>query len=159
MSQRIQTCLWFDNNAEEAVNFYILVFPNSKILTMSYYTENMPGTPGDVLMVSFQMEGQEFLALNGGPHFTFSPAISLYVNCETQEEIDTLWEKLLADGGKESECGWLTDKFGLSWQIVPSMVQQMISDPDPARSNRVMQAIMKMVKLDLATLKRAYEGE
>lgn len=160
--QKITPCLWFDNQAEEAVNFYISVFKNSKIMSIARYGEagaEVSGRPkGTVMTVTFQLDGQEFMALNGGPVFTFSPAISFIVNCETQEEVDELWEKL-SEGGDEKaqQCGWLKDKYGVSWQIVPAILGEMMSDPDPEKSNRVMKALLPMKKLDIKTLKRVYE--
>jgi predicted 3-demethylubiquinone-9 3-methyltransferase (glyoxalase superfamily) len=157
--QKITPFLWFDDNAEEAAKFYTSIFRNSRIVNVARYGEagaKSSGRPkGSVMTVAFELEGQPFVALNGGPVFTFSPAISLFVNCETQKEIDELWEKL-TDGGEEVECGWLKDKYGVSWQIVPSGIVEMISDRDPARSDRVMQAVVKMKKLDMAVLKKAY---
>jgi predicted 3-demethylubiquinone-9 3-methyltransferase (glyoxalase superfamily) len=157
--QKITPFLWFDDNAEEAAKFYTSIFRNSRIVNVARYGEagsKSSGRPkGSVMTVAFELEGQPFVALNGGPVFTFSPAISLFVNCETQKEIDELWEKL-TDGGEEVECGWLKDKYGVSWQIVPSGIVEMISDPDAARSDRVMQAVVKMKKLDIAVLKKAY---
>lgn len=152
--QKITTFLWFDNNAEEAANFYCSIFKNSRVLNMSRYTEGLPGPKGTVMTVDFELDGQRFTALNGGPQFKFTEAISLVVNCETQAEIDYFWEKLSA-GGAESQCGWLKDKYGLSWQIVPSIIGELISDKDPERSNRVMQEVLKMKKLEIETLKRA----
>ena len=154
---KIKPCLWFDQNAEEAVNFYITIFKNSRVLNASYYNEAGPGEPGSVLMISFELEGQEFQALNGGPHFQFTPAISLSVGVETQAELDKLWNQLSADPEQE-QCGWLIDKFGLSWQIVPSIVGELMNDQDPERSKRVMEAILKMKKLDIEALKQAHEG-
>jgi len=155
--QKITTFLWFDDQAEEAAHFYTSIFKNSRILHTSYYVENTPGTEGTVMTVSFQLEGQEFMALNGGPHFNFTEAISLYVNCENQEEVDELWEKL-SDGGEPGRCGWLKDKHGISWQIVPTILGDLIQDKDTEKSNRVMQALLKMKKLDIKTLQQAYEG-
>ena len=155
--QKIRPCLWFDDNAEEAVNFYTSVFKNSKIGDVSRYGEAGPGKPGTVLTMTFELEGQEFIALNGGPMFQFNEAISLSVDCKTQEEVDELWSKLTA-GGKESQCGWLKDKFGLSWQIVPRVLIEMLSDRDPEKSKRVMEAMLKMRKIDTRELKKAYEG-
>ncbi len=152
--QKITPFLWFDNNAEEAANFYCSIFKNSRVLNMSRYTEGLPGPKGTVMTVDFELDGQRFTALNGGPQFKFTEAISLVVNCETQAEIDYFWEKLSA-GGAESQCGWLKDKYGLSWQIVPSIIGELISDKDPERSNRVMQEVLKMKKLEIETLKRA----
>ncbi len=158
--QKVMPCLSFDDNAEEAVQFYTSIFKNSKIITTTRYGEagaEAAGRPqGSVMTILFQIEGQEFLALNGGP-VTFSPAISFIVNCETQEELDTLWEKLSA-GGEEVQCGWLKDKYGVSWQIDPAiLLGEMLQDKDAERANRVMQAMLQMVKLDIAELKRAYE--
>jgi predicted 3-demethylubiquinone-9 3-methyltransferase (glyoxalase superfamily) len=155
--QKITTFLWFDNNAEEAANFYVSIFKNSKILNTSRYGDAGPGPKGSVMTCTFQLEGQEFIALNGGPHFKFTEAISLFVDCETQEEVDTLWNKLTANGGAPSQCGWLKDKFGLSWQIIPSALMEMMSDRDPAKSRRVMEAMMQMSKIELQKLKQAYD--
>ena len=157
--QKITTYLWFDNNAEEAMNFYISIFKSSKILDLVRYGDAGPGPKGQVMMGSFQLEGQKFLALNGGPQFKFTEAISLLVDCETQEEVDDLWAKLTADGGAPSQCGWLKDKFGLSWQIVPSALPEMLKDPDPEKSKRVMEALLQMGKLDINRLRQAYEGK
>jgi predicted 3-demethylubiquinone-9 3-methyltransferase (glyoxalase superfamily) len=154
--QKITPFLWFDGNAEEAVNFYTSIFKDSKILGMSYYGDAGPGLKGSVMTASFILNGQEFIALNGGPHFKFTEAISFSVNCETQSEIDELWSKLSA-GGEEQMCGWLKDKFGLSWQIVPPILGKLMSDKDPQKSKRVMQAMMKMKKIDISKLKQAYE--
>ncbi|HEX5886250.1 MAG TPA: VOC family protein [Pyrinomonadaceae bacterium] len=154
--QKITPFLWFDNNAEEAADFYCSIFKNSRVLNVSRYGEAVPGPKGEVMTVEFELDGQKFTALNGGPQFKFTEAISLVVNCETQEEIDYFWEKLSA-GGAESKCGWLKDKYGLSWQVVPAIVGEWISG-DPERSNRVMQEVMKMEKLEIEPLKRAYEG-
>jgi predicted 3-demethylubiquinone-9 3-methyltransferase (glyoxalase superfamily) len=156
--QKITPFLWFDGKAEEAANFYVSLFKNSKILRVSRYGEAGPGPKGSVLTVSFQLNGQEFVALNGGPQFKFTEAVSFVVNCETQEEIDLYWEKL-SEGGWKDQCGWLKDKYGLSWQVVPTVLGEMVSDPDPKRSNRVMEAILKMKKLDIQKLKQAYEQE
>jgi len=155
--QKITPFLWFDSQAEEAANFYTSIFKDSKILSVSRFGEAGPGPRGTVMSVTFQIEGQQFMALNGGTLFTFSPAISLYVNCETQGEIDDLWQKLLA-GGQEERCGWLKDKYGLSWQIIPSVLGEMLNDPDPSKSQRVMRAMLQMVKMDINALKQAYEG-
>jgi predicted 3-demethylubiquinone-9 3-methyltransferase (glyoxalase superfamily) len=156
-SQKITPCLWFDNQAEEAVHFYISVFKNAKVLSTARYGEAGPGPVGAVMTMTFQLEGQEFMALNGGPHFTFSPAISLLVNCETQQEVDTLWEQL-SRGGKTEQCGWLQDKYGLSWQIVPAVLGEIMQGPDAVKSQRVMQAMLQMKKLDIEKLKQAYAG-
>ncbi len=155
--QKITTFLWFDANAEEAMDHYISIFKNSKILSVSRYGDAGPGPKGSVMVGTFQLEGQEFMALNGGPEFKFSEAISLQVSCESQAEIDDLVAQL-TQGGELGPCGWLKDKFGLSWQIVPSVLSRMLTDPDPKKSNRVMEAVLKMKKLDIAQLKRAYEG-
>ncbi|AYB35571.1 VOC family protein [Chryseolinea soli] len=154
--QKITPFLWFDGNAEEAVNFYTSTLKNSRIVSMSRYGEGAPVPKGTVMSATFILEGQEFMALNGGPMFTFSPAISFFVKCETQEEIDTLWEKLSA-GGKKDRCGWLKDKFGVSWQIIPPILGEMLQDKDPQRAQRVMQAMMQMDKIDIKKLKQAYD--
>lgn len=155
--QKIAPCLWFDGKAEGAMKFYTSIFKNSKVGKISYYGDAGPGEKGSVMAVSFELDGQEFMGLNGGPNFSFTPAISFFVNCETQEEVDHYWDKLL-QGGQPQQCGWLTDKFGVCWQIVPNALGEMMSDKDPEKSRRVMQAMLKMIKLDVATLKRAYEG-
>ena len=154
--QKITPFLWFDNQAEEAVNFYVSIFNNSKVVSMSRFGDAGPGPKGAVM--SFELEGQQFMALNGGPLYKFSPAISFFVNCETQEEIDDLWEKLSA-GGEVQQCSWLKDKYGLTWQIIPSILLPMLSDKDPAKAQRVMQAMLQMVKLDINTLKQAYDQQ
>jgi predicted 3-demethylubiquinone-9 3-methyltransferase (glyoxalase superfamily) len=154
--QKITPFLWFDNNAEEAINFYLSIFKNSKIVSMTRYGEAGPGPKGTVMAATFQLDGQEFFALNGGPQFKFSPAVSFFVKCETQQEIDELWEKLSA-GGAKNRCGWLQDKYGLSWQIVPPVLGEMLSDRDPAKSQRVMKAMLQMDKIDIARLRQAYE--
>jgi predicted 3-demethylubiquinone-9 3-methyltransferase (glyoxalase superfamily) len=153
--QKITPFLWFDNNAEEAINFYLSIFKNSKIVSMTRYGEAGPGPKGTVMAATFQLDGQEFFALNGGPQFKFSPAVSFFVKCETQQEIDELWEKLSA-GGAKNRCGWLQDKYGLSWQIVPPVLGEMLSDKDPGKSQRVMKAMLEMDKIDIARLKQAY---
>lgn len=155
--QKITTCLWFDNNAEEAVNFYTSIFRNSKVLEVARYGEAGPGPEGSVLTMRFQLDGVELMALNGGPVFKFTEAISLSVDCQSQAEVDELWEKL-SEGGEIQQCGWLKDKYGLSWQIVPAVLGEMMSDPDPEKSNRVMEAVLKMRKLDIKALQEAYEG-
>jgi predicted 3-demethylubiquinone-9 3-methyltransferase (glyoxalase superfamily) len=155
--QKIVPFLWFDGNAEEAMNFYVSIFKNSKVVRVTRYGDAGPGPKGSVMSCTFQLEGQEFYALNGGPQFKFTPAISLFVNCETQQEVDELWKKLTA-GGREDQCGWLQDKFGLSWQIIPTALGKMLGDKDPKKANRAMQAMLKMKKLDIATLQRAYNG-
>jgi predicted 3-demethylubiquinone-9 3-methyltransferase (glyoxalase superfamily) len=153
--QKITPFLWFNDQAEEAMKFYTSIFKNSKIASVTRYGEAGPGPRGTVMMGTFQLEGQDFMALNGGPLFTFTEAISFFVDCKTQEEVDELWEKLSA-GGKTSQCGWLKDKYGLSWQIIPSALRELMSDPDPEKSKRVMQAMLKMTKIDIAGLKQAY---
>lgn len=155
--QKITPCLWFDGKAEEAMNFYVSIFKNSKVGSVSRYGEAGPGPKGSVMVATFQLEGQEFMALNGGPQYTFSPAISFMVNCKAQEEVNELWEKL-SEGGQIQQCGWLQDKFGVSWQIVPTALGELMRDKDPEKSKRVMQAMLKMKKLDIAELRRAYEG-
>src|ERR1700756_4354291 len=154
MMQKIVTFLWFDNQAEEAANLYVSVFKNSKIGTVRRYGKAGPGPEGSVMTVTFQLEGQEFYALNAGPHFKFTPAISLFMNCESQEEVDELWEKLSA-GGRKDRCGWLTDKFGLSWQIIPSVLGELLNDKDAEKSQRVMKAMRKMDKIEIDALKQA----
>ena len=156
--QKITPCLWFDNNAEEAVNHYLSIFKNSKINKVLRCGDAGPGPKGSVLTIAFQLEGQDFIALNGGPIFKFNEAISLSVDCKSQIEVDDLWEKLSA-GGQESRCGWLKDKFGLSWQVVPSALVEMLQDPDPEKAKRVMAAMMKMGKIDIAQLKQAYDRQ
>ena len=159
--EKITPCLWFDDNAEEAVEFYVFIFKNSRIKKVARYGEagaKASGRPtGSVMTISFQLEGQDFLALNGGPVFIFTPAISLMVNCKTQKEIDELWKKLSADPDAE-QCGWLRDKFGVSWQIVPAIIGKMVADEDTKRADRVMQAVLQMKKLDIQTLEKAYQG-
>jgi len=154
--QKITPFLWFNDQAEEAMNFYTSIFKYSKIVSVTRYGEAGPGPKGTVMMGTFQLEGQEFMALNGGPLFTFTEAISFFVDCKTQQEVDELWEKLSA-GGKTSQCGWLKDKYGVSWQIVPTALRELLSDPDPEKSTRVMQAMLKMTKIEIDVLKRAYE--
>jgi predicted 3-demethylubiquinone-9 3-methyltransferase (glyoxalase superfamily) len=157
-TQKITTFLWFDNNAEEAVNFYVSIFKNSKVLKTTRYGEIGPGPKGAVMTISFQLDGEEFTALNGGPQFKFTEAMSLVVHCQTQEEVDYFWEKLSA-GGEKVECGWLKDKFGLSWQIVPDVLLELLEDSDEQKSQRVMKAMMQMKKLDIQGLKQAAEGQ
>ena len=154
--QKITTFLTYNDQAEQAANLYISIFPNSKIMSVTRYGASGPGPKGSVMSLTFQLAGQEFFALNGGASFKFAEGISLFVNCETQAEIDDLWEKL-SRGGKPGPCGWLTDKFGVSWQIVPSVLGKYLSDKDAAKSTRVMQAMLQMTKLDISKLKRAYE--
>ena len=159
--QKITPFLWFDDKAEEAANFYVSVFKNSKTGDITRYDEagaKASGRPaGSVMTIDFQLDGQEFVALNGGPHFKFTEAISFVVDCETQEEVDAFWEKL-TQGGEEVQCGWLKDKYGLSWQITPTVLTEMLKDKDPAKAKRVMEAMLKMKKIDIPTLKQAYEG-
>ena len=152
ITQKITPFLWFDNNAEEAMNFYVTVFNNSKINTVTRYGDTGPGPKGSVLTAAFELEGQKFVALNGGPRFKFTEAISFVISCETQKEIDYFWDKLTSDGGQESMCGWLKDKFGLSWQVVPAEIGSLLTGE---KSNQVMQAIMQMKKIDLGTLRQA----
>ena len=156
--QKITPCLWFDNNAEEAVNHYLSIFKNSKIGQILRCGEAGPGPKGSILTMTFQLEGQDFMALNGGPVFKFNEAISLSVDCKTQAEVDELWEKL-SEGGQKSQCGWLKDKFGLSWQVVPSALIKMLQDKNAAKSARVMSAMMQMNKLDIAKLQQAFDGQ
>jgi predicted 3-demethylubiquinone-9 3-methyltransferase (glyoxalase superfamily) len=156
--QKIAPFLWFDGNAEEAANFYVSIFKNSKIGSVSRYGEGAPLPKGTAMSATFQLDGQEFMALNGGPHFTFSPAISFFVNCETQEEVDELWEKLSA-GGEKQRCGWLKDKYGVSWQIIPTALGEMLQSKDAGKSRRVMEAMLKMDKIEIRGLKQAYEGQ
>jgi len=154
--QKITPFLWFDDKAEEAMNFYVSIFKNSKIVSVTRYGEAGPGPKGTVMTATFQLDGQEFAALNGGPQFKFTEAISFVVNCKTQEEVNEFWEKL-SEGGEKSRCGWLKDKYGLSWQIVPTVLEEMLQDNDAGRSQRVMRAMLQMDKIDIAGLKRAYE--
>jgi predicted 3-demethylubiquinone-9 3-methyltransferase (glyoxalase superfamily) len=156
--QKITTFLSYNGQAEEAVNFYTSIFKNSKIVSTSYYGDAGPAPAGTFMSAIFELEGQTFYALNGGPLFSFSYGISLFVNCITQEEIDNYWEKLSEDGGEKGPCGWLKDKFGVSWQIVPQVLSQMLNDKDPEKSKRVMQTMLKMHKLDIKPLKDAYDG-
>ena len=155
--QKIVTFLWFDNKAEQAANFYVSLFKNSKIGAVRRYGDAGPGPKGTVMTVSFQLDGQEFYALNGGPHFQFTPAISLFVNCDTQEEVDDLWDKL-SEGGRKDRCGWVTDKYGLTWQIIPTALGRLMGDPDPQKAARVMNAMLQMSKIDILQLQRAYDG-
>lgn len=149
--QKIVPYLWFDNQAEEAADFYTSLFNDSKIGSVSR------GPNGEVMIITFQLNGQEFMALNGGPRFTFTEAVSFYVNCETQAEVDELWARLAADGGEESQCGWLKDKYGLTWQIIPTILGNLMQDEDEAKAHRVMQALLQMKKIEIAELLRAYE--
>jgi predicted 3-demethylubiquinone-9 3-methyltransferase (glyoxalase superfamily) len=158
--QKITPFLWFDRNAEEAMKFYTSIFKNSKIMNLRRYDEagaTATGMPkGTVMTGTFELQGQQFMALNGGPHFKFSEAISFFVDCETQEEVDELWERL-SEGGEQGQCGWLKDKFGVSWQIIPTILGKLLNDPDPKKSQRVMNAMLQMTKLDIRGLKQAYE--
>jgi predicted 3-demethylubiquinone-9 3-methyltransferase (glyoxalase superfamily) len=156
--QKITPSLWFDGQAEEAMQFYVSTFKNSEIISIARYGDAGPGPKGSVMVATFELDGQRFLALNGGPQFTFSPAISFLVNCSTQEEVDYLWERL-SEGGEKNQCGWLRDKYGLSWQIVPTILGELMQDKDPEKSKRVMQAMLQMHKLDIAGLQRAYAQE
>jgi len=157
--QKISPFLWFDSNAEEAVDFYVSIFKDSKIKDVSRYGDAGPGPKGQVMVMSFEIEGQEFVALNGGPRFKFTEAVSFVVHCKGQKEVDHYWDKLLEGGGQTQACGWLKDRYGLSWQIVPRAMAQLLGGPDKAGAKRAMQAMMKMVKLDVAELERAYRGE
>lgn len=150
--KKITPFLWFDTQAEEAMNFYVSIFKNSKVLSVA------PGPNGTASSVSFELEGQEFMAFNAGPHFKFNEAISMFVNCQTQDEVDELWIKLTADGGEESQCGWLKDKYGLSWQIIPSALGELLGDKDPMKAKRAMDAMLQMSKIDIKALQLAYEG-
>jgi len=158
--QKITPFLWYDDKAEEAANFYVSIFKNSKIGGITRYDEEgskAAGRPkGTVMTIEFQLDGQEFVAINGGPHFKFTEAVSFVVNCETQEEVDEFWKKL-TEGGEEVQCGWLKDKYGLSWQVVPTALPEMLQDKDPAKAQRVMKAMLQMKKIDIQTLKQAYE--
>ena len=156
--QKITPFLWFDHQAEEAAGFYASIFPNSKIVKVVRYGKAGPGPPGSAMTVAFQLEGQSFVALNGGPHFKFSEAISFMVDCENQKEVDQYWEKL-SQGGEKGQCGWLKDKFGLSWQVVPTALGDLVSDPDKEKANRVMSAMMKMNKIELRELEEAAAGK
>jgi predicted 3-demethylubiquinone-9 3-methyltransferase (glyoxalase superfamily) len=152
---KITPFLWFDDKAEEAMNFYVSIFKNSKVGNVTRYGDAGPGPKGTVMSATFQLDGQDFFALNGGPLFKFTEAISFFVNCETQAEVDELWEKLTADGGSPQRCGWLKDKYGLSWQIIPKALGEMLGDKDPQKSQRVMQAMLQMNKIDIQRLKEA----
>jgi predicted 3-demethylubiquinone-9 3-methyltransferase (glyoxalase superfamily) len=156
--QKVTTFLWYDTEAEEAMNYYVSVLPNSKVLNIRRWGEGGPVAAGLLMVGTFQLAGQEFMCMNAGPHHKFNDAISLMVNCESQQEVDDLWAKLSA-GGEESMCGWLKDRWGLSWQITPIVLTELMSDPDPEKAGRVMQAMLQMRKIDIATLQRAYNGE
>jgi predicted 3-demethylubiquinone-9 3-methyltransferase (glyoxalase superfamily) len=156
--QKIHPCLWFDNQAEQAMNFYVSVFRNAKVGKVLRHGDAGPGEKGSVLTCTFEIEGQQFTALNGGPHFKINEAISFVVDCKSQQEVDELWDKLTADGGQPSHCAWLKDKFGVSWQIVPTVLMELLNDPDPQKSKRVMEAMLKMSKIDIAKLQQAAQG-
>lgn len=156
--QKITPCLWFNGNAEEAVNLYTSLFPDSKINEVSRYPDAMPEMAGKVLTITFQIAGQEYMALNAGDEFSFTEAISLVIDCKDQAEVDYYWDCLIADGGEESMCGWLKDKFGLSWQVVPRRLSELIGGPDPVKASRATQAMLQMHKIDIAALERAYQG-
>jgi predicted 3-demethylubiquinone-9 3-methyltransferase (glyoxalase superfamily) len=158
IDQKIVPFLWFDKNAEEAVKFYTSTFKNSKIGEIAYYGEGSPGPKGTIMTIVFEIEGQEFMALNGGPEFTFSQAISFYVKCKDQAEIDELWDKLSV-GGEIQQCGWLKDKYGIAWQIIPPILGEMLQDKDPKKAQRVMEAMLKMIKIDIQKLKDAYDNK
>jgi len=155
--QKITPFLWYNNQAEEAANFYVSIFKNSKVKNVARYPEGSPAPVGSVMTVEFELDGQEFVGLNGGPNFKFTEAVSFVVNCETQEEVDYFWDKLL-EGGTESQCGWLKDKYGLSWQVTPTILSELFKDKDPQKSKRVMQAMLQMKKMDIETLKQAAAG-
>jgi predicted 3-demethylubiquinone-9 3-methyltransferase (glyoxalase superfamily) len=155
--QKIMPCLWYDTRAEEAVNHYLSIFKDGKINALTRYGDAGPGPKGTVLTIAFELAGQQFLALNGGPIFKFTEAISLIIDCKDQAEVDELWERL-SEGGSKGQCGWLKDKYGLSWQVVPAAVIEMVQDPDPVRNTRLMTAMFEMQKLDIAALKAAYDG-
>ena len=158
MSQKITPSLWFDMNAEEAANFYVDLFDDGRILDVTRYPEGTPGPAGEVMTVEWELNGQKFVGINGGPQFQFSEAVSFMISCTDQEEVDYYWDRLTADGGKEGQCGWLTDRFGLAWQVVPEGMDEVFNDPDPAKAERSMAAMMKMNKLDIAELRAAAEG-
>jgi predicted 3-demethylubiquinone-9 3-methyltransferase (glyoxalase superfamily) len=155
---KITTCLWFNGQAEAAANLYVSLFPNSKVGKITKYPEGTPGQPGTVMSVEFELDGARFVGLNGGPEFTFSEAVSFQIDCKDQAEVDRYWTALLADGGEESVCGWLKDRFGLSWQVVPSLLPKLMGDPDKAKANRVTAAMMQMKKIDVAKLEEAAAG-
>ncbi len=157
MSEKVTPFLWFDNNAEEAANFYVSVFRNGKVRRVTRRTESAPDEGGPALIVEFELEGQSFMALNGGPHFTFTPAISFFIDCADQAEVDYFWERL-SDGGTPSQCGWLQDRYGLSWQVVPEALPRMLQDDDERKADAVMQAMLQMTKIDVAELQRAYDA-
>ncbi len=158
MSQKITPSLWFDMNAEEAANFYVDLFDDARILDVTRYPEGTPGPAGEVMTVEWELNGQKFVGINGGPQFQFSEAVSFMISCKDQDEVDYYWDRLTADGGEEGQCGWLTDRFGLAWQVVPEGMDEVFNDPDPAKAERSMAAMMKMKKLDIAELRAAAEG-
>ncbi|RKD71299.1 putative 3-demethylubiquinone-9 3-methyltransferase (glyoxalase superfamily) [Sinobaca qinghaiensis] len=155
-SQKITPCLWFDNQAEEAVHYYLEVFSTGKIKETSYHGEHSPGRAGDVLTIVFELEGQNFMALNGGPYFTFTPAVSMVIDCHSQEEVDRYWDYFAAEG-KEDQCGWIQDKYGVSWQVVPAVLTEMLQDKDTNKAEAVMQAMLQMKKINISELKQAYD--
>ncbi|MFH0131765.1 VOC family protein [Variovorax sp. VaC1] len=155
--QKIVPCLWFDGNGEEAVKFYTGIFPNSRVTDKLLWGDTNPALKGSLLTAVFELQGQEFMVINGGPQFKFTPAISMYLRCETQAEVDNYWNRLL-EGGKPMECGWLTDRYGVAWQIVPDGLIEMFQDKDPAKAARAMQSMMTMVKLDIAAVRKAFDG-
>lgn len=157
--KKISTFLWFNDSAEDAARLYTSLFSDSKVTHVSRWGEGAPAPKGSVMQVTFELSGVQFMALNGGPHYKLNPACSIFVSCSGQSEVDELWTKLLADGGEESQCGWLVDRFGLSWQIIPTALMELMGDPDPKKSGRVVQAMLKMQKIDVAALERAHRGE
>jgi predicted 3-demethylubiquinone-9 3-methyltransferase (glyoxalase superfamily) len=156
-AQKITPFLWFDHQAEEAAGFYVTLLPNSRILTVARYGASGPGPEGSVMTIAFELDGQKFIALNGGSHYAFTPAVSFLINCTTQDEVDELWRKL-AEGGQELRCGWVTDRYGLSWQVVPTVLPELLTGRDPQKAQRVMQAMLHMKKIDIAALQRAYDS-
>jgi predicted 3-demethylubiquinone-9 3-methyltransferase (glyoxalase superfamily) len=158
MANTIAPCLWFDDNAEDALNFYVSVFPNARVGSVGRYPEGGPGPAGSVMVARCELEGQEFILLNGGPLFKFTEAVSFTIHCDDQTEVDDYWEKLLAGGGSPSRCGWLKDKFGVSWQVIPRALDELMGDTDPAKRERVFTAMLGMIKLDIGALKRAHAG-
>jgi predicted 3-demethylubiquinone-9 3-methyltransferase (glyoxalase superfamily) len=158
MEHKIVPNLWFDTEAEEAAEFYCSVFPDSRIISMARYPDSVSDKAGQVMVVEFELNGHRFTGINGGPQFTFDEAVSFQINCKDQDEVDYYWERLIAEGGRESMCGWLADKYGLSWQVIPEGMEELFSDPDPERANRAMQAMFSMRKLDIAALRAAADG-
>jgi Uncharacterized protein conserved in bacteria len=159
VAEGFTTCLWFDGQAEEAANYYTSIFPNSRLGDVARYTEAGPGPAGTVVTVEFVANGQKFVALNGGPEFTFNEAVSFEIRCENQDEVDHYWDTLTSDGGEESVCGWVKDKYGVSWQVIPQVLVDMVSDPDQQKAARAMAAMLEMRKIDIAALEKAYQGE